>query len=136
MQKNLVQELGREPSPDEIAEEVHLPVERVRAVLKMAQQPISLQASVGEGDDATFGDFIEDKSAENPSDRTAALLLKAKLRDVLDTLTERERLPAHVGRSGPPVQGHARTHPPNRGQGVAQDAPPDADSAPGRLPGG
>ena len=91
MQKNLVQELGREPSPDEIAEEVHLPVERVRAVLKMAQQPISLQASVGEGDDATFGDFIEDKSAENPSDRTAALLLKAKLRDVLDTLTERER---------------------------------------------
>ncbi len=91
VQKNLVQELGREPSPDEIAEEVHLPVERVRAVLKMAQQPISLQSAVGEGDDATFGDFIEDKSAENPSDRTAALLLKAKLRDVLDTLTERER---------------------------------------------
>ena len=91
VQKQLVQEYGREPSPEEIAEEIQLPVERVRAVLKMAQQPISLQAPVGDSDDTSFGDFIEDKGAENPADQAAIVLLKDKIRDVLDTLTERER---------------------------------------------
>ena len=91
VQKKLVQELGREPTPEEAAEEMDLPVERVRAVYKMAQQPISLQSPVGDGDDAHFGDFIEDKSAENPSEMTAYSMLKDRLRDVLDTLTERER---------------------------------------------
>jgi RNA polymerase primary sigma factor len=91
VQKKLVQELGREPTPEEAAEEMELPVERVRAVYKMAQQPISLQSPVGDGDDAHFGDFIEDKSAENPSEMTAYSMLKDRLRDVLDTLTERER---------------------------------------------
>ncbi|MEM9399585.1 MAG: RNA polymerase sigma factor RpoD [Verrucomicrobiota bacterium] len=91
VQKQLVQEFGREPSPEEVAEETGMPVERVRAVLKMAQQPISLQAQVGDSDDTTFGDFIEDKSAENPSDMTAYALLKEKIKDVLDSLTERER---------------------------------------------
>ncbi|PAW79225.1 MAG: RNA polymerase sigma factor RpoD [Verrucomicrobia bacterium Tous-C9LFEB] len=91
VQKQLVQELGREATPEEVAEEIQLPVERVRAVLKMAQQPISLQAQVGDSDDTTFGDFIEDKSAENPSEMTAYALLKEKIRDVLDTLTDRER---------------------------------------------
>ena len=91
VQKQLVQEYGREPSPEEVAEEIQLPVERVRAVLKMAQQPISLQSPVGDSDDTSFGDFIEDKGAENPSDMTAIVLLREKIRDVLDTLTERER---------------------------------------------
>jgi RNA polymerase primary sigma factor len=91
VQKQLVQEFGREPTPEEVAEEIGLPVERVRAVLKMAQQPISLQAQVGDSDDTTFGDFIEDKSAENPSEMTAYSLLKEKIREVLDTLTDRER---------------------------------------------
>jgi RNA polymerase primary sigma factor len=91
VQKQLVQEFGREPTPEEVADETQMPVERVRAVLKMAQQPISLQAQVGDSDDTTFGDFIEDKSAENPSDMTAYAMLKEKIRDVLDTLTERER---------------------------------------------
>ena len=91
VQKQLVQEYGREPTPEEVAEEVHLPVERVRAVLKMAQQPISLQAPVGDSEDTNFGDFIEDKGADNPSDMTAIVLLKAKIKDVLETLTERER---------------------------------------------
>jgi RNA polymerase primary sigma factor len=91
VQKQLVQEYGREPTPEEVAEEIHLPVERVRTVLKMAQQPISLQAPVGDSDDTSFGDFIEDKGAENPSDQTAISLLKERIRDVLDTLTERER---------------------------------------------
>jgi RNA polymerase primary sigma factor len=91
VQKALVQELGREPSPEEVAEEMNLPVDRVRAVLKMAQQPISLQSPVGDSDDTHFGDFIEDKSAENPSDMTAYSLLKDRLKDVLTTLTEREQ---------------------------------------------
>ncbi|GAB4173157.1 MAG: RNA polymerase sigma factor [Terrimicrobiaceae bacterium] len=91
VQKQLVQEYGREPSPEEISDEIQLPVERVRAVLKMAQQPISLQAPVGDSDDTSFGDFIEDKGAENPADQAAIVLLKDKIRDVLDTLTERER---------------------------------------------
>lgn len=91
VQKQLVQEYGREPTPDEIAEEIHLPVERVRAVLKMAQQPISLQAPVGDSDDTSFGDFIEDKAADNPMEEAGFAMLKEKIIDVLDTLTERER---------------------------------------------
>ncbi len=91
VQKQLVQDYGREPTPEEVADEIQLPVERVRAVLKMAQQPISLQSPVGESDDTSFGDFIEDKGAENPSDMTAIVLLKEKIKDVLESLTERER---------------------------------------------
>ena len=91
VQKQLVQEYGREPKPEEIADEIHLPVERVRAVLRMAQQPISLQAPVGEGEETSFGDFIEDKGAENPMESTGFSLLRDRIRDVLDTLTERER---------------------------------------------
>jgi RNA polymerase primary sigma factor len=91
VQKQLVQEYGREPSPEEIADEIQLPVNRVQQVLKMAQQPISLQAPVGDSDDTSFGDFIEDKSAENPADMAAIVLLKDKIKDVLESLTERER---------------------------------------------
>jgi len=91
VQKQLVQEYGREPTPEEVAEEVLLPVDRVRAVLKMAQQPISLQSPVGESEETNFGDFIEDRGAENPSDMTAIVLLKEKIKDVLETLTDRER---------------------------------------------
>jgi RNA polymerase primary sigma factor len=91
VQKQLIQDFGREPTPEEIADEMQMPVDRVRAVLKMAQQPISLQSPVGDSDDTNFGDFIEDKAAENPSDMTSYALLKEKLADVLDTLTERER---------------------------------------------
>jgi RNA polymerase primary sigma factor len=91
VQKQLIQDFGREPSPDEIADEMQMPVERVRAVLKMAQQPISLQSPVGDSEDTNFGDFIEDKAAENPSDMTSYSLLKDKLGDVLSSLTERER---------------------------------------------
>jgi len=91
VQKKLVQQLGREPTPEEAAEEMEMPVDRVRAVYKMAQQPISLQSPVGDGDDAQFGDFIEDKAAENPSEMTAYSMLKDRLQDVLTTLTDRER---------------------------------------------
>ena len=91
-QKRLLQDFGREPTPEEIAEEMQLPVDRVRAVVKMAQQPISLQSPVGDSEDnANFGDFIEDKSTENPSEMTSFSLLKDKLSDVLSSLNERER---------------------------------------------
>ncbi len=91
VQKQLLQEYGHEPTPEEVADEMNLPVERVQQIMKMAQQPISLQSPVGDGDDTSFGDFIEDKSAENPYDMTAYSLLREKIIDVLDSLTERER---------------------------------------------
>jgi RNA polymerase primary sigma factor len=90
-QKELFQEFGREATPEEIADEMQLSGERVRAILKMAQNPISMQATVGESDDACFGDFIEDKSADNPAVMTGNSLLKEKLDHVLSTLSERER---------------------------------------------
>jgi RNA polymerase primary sigma factor len=91
VQKTLLQEFGREATPEELADEMELPVERVRAILKIAQQPISLQAPIGDSDDTSFGDFIEDKSAENPSEMTAFSLLREKIGDVLETLTAREQ---------------------------------------------
>jgi len=91
VQKQLLQELGHEPTPEEVANEMQMPVERVQSIMKMAQQPISLQSPVGDSDDTNFGDFIEDKGAENPYDMTAYSLLREKLMDVLDSLTPRER---------------------------------------------
>ena len=91
VQKQLLQELGHEPTAEEVAEEMHLPIDRVQSIMKMAQQPISLQSPVGDSDDTNFGDFIEDKGAENPYDMTAYSLLREKITDVLDSLTERER---------------------------------------------
>ncbi len=91
-QKRLLQDFGREPTPEEIADEMQFPVERVRAVLKMAQQPVSLQSPVGDSDETSLGDFIEDKSSENPSDVTSFSLLKDKLSDVLGSLSEREQM--------------------------------------------
>lgn len=91
VQSQLHQEVGREPTPEEIAGEIHLPVERVRAVLEMARYPISLQTPIGDSPDATIGDFIEDKSAGNPMEETGLSMLRDKLRQVLGTLSGRER---------------------------------------------
>src|SRR6476660_5706217 len=90
-QKQLSQELGHEPTPEELGDELQLPVARINTLLKMGQQPISLDAPVGEDGDVRVADFIEDKTAENPSDVTSYSLLKEKLGDVLTSLTERER---------------------------------------------
>jgi RNA polymerase primary sigma factor len=90
-QKRLLLELGREPTADELAGDLDTSVDRVRAVLRMAQQPISLQATVGNGEDAVFADFVEDKAAENPSEVTSFHLLRQKLDQVLASLAERER---------------------------------------------
>jgi RNA polymerase primary sigma factor len=90
-QKQLMQELGHEASPDELADAMEMPVERVRAILKMAQQPISMQSPVGDTDETHFGDLIEDKTAEDPSAVTSFNLLKGRLGEVLNGLRERER---------------------------------------------
>jgi RNA polymerase primary sigma factor len=91
VQKRLIQKLGREPTEVELAKEMDLPQDQVRAVKRMAQQPISLQSKVGDNDDAHYGDFIPDLSSENPFEVTEGHLLKERLREILNTLTDRER---------------------------------------------
>ena len=91
VQKKLIQKLGREPDENELAAEMGLPLDQIRAVRKMAQQPISLQSKVGDNEDAHYGDFIPDQTSENPFEVTEGHLLKERLRDVLNTLTDRER---------------------------------------------
>lgn len=88
--RQLLQELGREPAPEEIAKEMELSVEKVREIMKIAQEPVSLETPIGEEDDSHLGDFIEDQEALAPADAAAYELLKEQLEDVLDTLTERE----------------------------------------------
>ncbi|AZS14472.1 RNA polymerase sigma factor RpoD [Paenibacillus lutimineralis] len=88
--RQLLQELGREPAPEEIAAEMDLSVEKVREIMKIAQEPVSLETPIGEEDDSHLGDFIEDQEALAPADAAAYELLKEQLEDVLDTLTERE----------------------------------------------
>ena len=90
VQRSLLQDLGREPSPEEIGEEMDLTPEKVREILKIAQEPVSLETPIGEEDDSHLGDFIEDSEAQSPSDHAAYELLKEQLEDVLDTLTDRE----------------------------------------------
>ncbi len=90
VQRQLLQDLGREPSPEEIAEEMDLTPEKVREILKIAQEPVSLETPIGEEDDSHLGDFIEDQEATSPSEHAAYELLKEQLEDVLDTLTDRE----------------------------------------------
>ncbi|MFC1699450.1 RNA polymerase sigma factor RpoD [Candidatus Omnitrophota bacterium] len=87
----LVQEKGREPAPEEIARQMSMPVDKVRGVLKIAQEPISLQTPVGDEGDTHFGDFIEDKTAVSPANATAYSMLKTEMEDVLTSLTEREK---------------------------------------------
>ncbi len=91
VQKKLIQKLGREPDENELAAEMSMPLDQVRAVRKMAQQPISLQSKVGDNEDAHYGDFIPDQTSENPFEVTEGHLLKERLRDILNTLTDRER---------------------------------------------
>ncbi|MBI4368358.1 MAG: RNA polymerase sigma factor RpoD [Candidatus Omnitrophica bacterium] len=88
--RHLVQESGREPMPEEIARVMKMPVEKVKGILKIAQEPISLQTPIGDDGDTSFGDFIEDKSAVSPANVTAYSMLKEQMDDVLDTITERE----------------------------------------------
>ncbi|MFC7393319.1 RNA polymerase sigma factor RpoD [Scopulibacillus cellulosilyticus] len=90
VQRQQLQDLGREPTPEEIGKEMELPPDKVREILKIAQEPVSLETPIGEEDDSHLGDFIEDQDAQAPSDAAAYELLKEQLEDVLDTLTDRE----------------------------------------------
>lgn len=90
VQRQLLQDLGREPTPEEVSKEMDLSPEKVREILKIAQEPVSLETPIGEEDDSHLGDFIEDQEALAPSDAAAYELLKEQLEDVLDTLTDRE----------------------------------------------
>ncbi len=90
VQRQLLQDLGREPSPEEIGKEMELSPDKVRDILKIAQEPVSLETPIGEEDDSHLGDFIEDQEAISPSDHASYELLKEQLEDVLDTLTDRE----------------------------------------------
>ena len=89
--RQLLQQLGREPSPEEIAAEMNMPVERVREILKISQEPVSLETPIGEEEDSHLGDFIQDDNVPVPAEAAAFTLLKEQLRDVLSTLTEREQ---------------------------------------------
>jgi len=91
VQRQMTQESGREPTAEDLSGELHLPMERVRALLKMAEEPISIHAPVGEEGGSHVGDFIEDPSIEDPSRQVAIAMLREKVNAVLDTLTERER---------------------------------------------
>jgi len=89
--RSLLQDLGREPTPEEIARAMELPVERVREIMKIAQEPISLETPIGEEEDSHLGDFIEDQDALAPAEAASFTMLKEQLEDVLETLTPRER---------------------------------------------
>jgi len=89
--RQLLQELGREPVPEEIAREMDIPVERVREIMKIAQEPVSLETPIGEEEDSHLGDFIEDEDALAPAEAASFMLLKEQLEEVLETLTDREK---------------------------------------------
>ena len=127
---------GREPSAEEIAEELDMPVDKVREIMRVAQEPVSLETPIGEEEDSHLGDFIPDDDAPAPADAASHTLLKETLGSVLDSLTPpggegaapalwpgRRPFP-HPGRGGQGVQRHPGAHPPDRGQGPAEAAPP------------
>ena len=121
--------------------------ERVREIMKVAQDPVSLETPIGEEEDSHLGDFIEDQGALAPSDAASHQLLKEQVEDVLDSLTRSRapgaaaalrpgrRPPAHAGRGRPRVRRHPRAHPPDRGEGAPQAAPPHPLQEAQRLPG-
>ena len=137
----LVQELGREPDPEEIAERMEMPLEKVRKVLKIAKEPISLETPIGEEEDSHLGDFIEDKNAVSPVDAVIGGNLEDQTRRVLKTLTPREEKVLRMrfghrrkerphsggGRSG--FRGHSRAHSSDRGEGAPQAPPPEPQQA-------
>ena len=132
--RQLVQELGREPTSEEIAKRMDIPVSKVRKVLKIAQEPISLETPIGEEEDSHLGDFIEDRAVVSPAEAVINVNLKEQTGQVLqhadaarreshqDALRPRRRQRAHARRSRPIVRRHPRTHPPDRSQGAAQAA--------------
>jgi DNA-directed RNA polymerase sigma subunit (sigma70/sigma32) len=115
--RQMLHEIGREPTPEELSEKLGLPLEKVRKVMKIAKEPISLETPIGDEEDSHLGDFIEDKNAiAHAARRTCAT----------DALWYRHEYRPHAGRSRPAVQRHPRTNPPNRSQSPAQVEAPIA----------
>ena len=147
--RQMLHEIGREPAPEELAEKLGMPLEKVRKVLKIAKEPISLETPIGDEEDSHLGDFIEDKAAVIPLDAAIQANLREATTRVLSSadaargaraahaLRHRHEHRPHAGRGRPAVQRHARAHPPDRGEGAAQaQAPqpqPQAAQLPGRL---
>ena len=147
--RQMLNEIGREPTPEELAEKLGMPLEKVRKVLKIAKEPLSLETPIGDEEDSHLGDFIEDKNAILPIDAAIQSNLRETTTRVLASLTPREERVlahalrhrhehrSHAGGSRPAVLGHARTHPPDRGQGAAQAQAPvkvaQAALVPGQL---
>ena len=145
--RQMLHEIGREPTPEELAERLAMPLEKVRKVLKIAKEPISLETPIGDEEDSHLGDFIEDKNAVLPIDAAIQANLRETTTRVLATLTPREERVLqhalrhrhehrpHAGRSRPAVQCHARTHPPDRSQSPAQAQAPEQVAETAQLPG-
>ena len=145
--RQMLHEIGREPTPEELAEKLAMPLEKVRKVLKIAKEPISLETPIGDEEDSHLGDFIEDKNAILPIDAAiqsqsardhdarAGLADAARGTRAAHALRHRHEHRPHAGRSRPAVLGHARTHPPDRGQGAAQAEAPDPQPEAAELPG-
>ncbi len=139
--RQLVQEIGREPTPEEIAERMELPLEKVRRVLKIAKEPISLETPIGEEEDSSLGDFIEDKGVISPleavikgnlirADRAGPFYPDpARGEGAAHAFRHRREVRPHPGRGRPGFRRHPRAYPPDRGQGVAQTAPPEPGQA-------
>jgi RNA polymerase primary sigma factor len=121
--RQMLHEIGREPTPEELAEKLAMPLEKVRKVLKIAKEPISLETPIGDEEDSHLGDFIEDKNAVLPIEAGAAHALR-----------DRHEHRPHARGGRPAVQRHPRAHPPDRGQGVAQTQAPQPQPPPAQLP--
>ena len=135
--RQMLHEIGREPTPEELAEKLAMPLEKVRKVLKIAKEPISLETPIGDEEDSHLGDFIEDKNAVLPidaaiqtqssrdDDARARLADAARGARAAHALRHRHEHRPHAGGGRPAVLGDARTHPPDRGQGAAQAEAPE-----------
>ena len=147
LQRQLLQDLGREPTPEELAAQLDLPPDKVREILKLAQEPVSLDTPIGEADDSHLGDFIEDSDAVVPGEAASLpACCKEQLASVLHELGEREKKvielrfgladgrAAHPRGGRPGVRGHPRADPPDREQDAAQAAPPEPRRQAARLP--
>ena len=146
VQRALLQDLGREPTPEEIGRQMEIPADKVREILKVSQEPVSLETPIGEEEDSHLGDFIEDSDAVVPVDAASFILLQEQLESVLHTLSRaREeghpaavrsarRPPAHARRGRPRVRRDARAHPPDRVEDALEAPPPVAVAEAPRLP--
>ena len=145
--RQMLHEIGREPTPEELAEKLAMPLEKVRKVLKIAKEPISLETPVGDEEDSHLGDFIEDKMAILPIDAAIQANLRETTTRVLASLTPREERVLqnalrhrhehrpHARRSRPAVLGDARAHPPDRGEGAEEAQAPEPLEEAQELPG-